>query len=205
MCSLERTDRFTRRLLAVIALLVLLMGCMGDTMYNLQIVRGDEFYEGSQFKIAETQTVEADRGDVLDRNGRVLVSNETVYQVELDTSLMGERRNEILLTLIRIAREQEEVWTDTLSVTLEGPFAFTREDPYYADYPNDDGTFRRVLTRLGELGVKMNWIDDPRVKPVEETVEQPVVEAEEPGFFERLKSFFTGESSSGSPAIIQKK
>ena len=205
MSSLERSDSFTRRLLAVIALLILLMGCMGATMYNLQIVRGDEFYEESQFKIAETQTVEADRGDVLDRNGRVLVSNETVYQVELDTSLMGERRNEILLTLIRIAREQEEVWTDTLSVTLEGPFAFTREDPYYADYPNDDGTFRRVLTRLGELGVKMKWIDDPRVKPVEETVEQPVVEAEEPGFFERLKSFFTGESSSGSPAIIQKK
>ena len=80
MFSLERNDHFTRRLLAVIALLVLLMGCMGATMYNLQIVRGDEFYEESQFKIAETQTVEADRGDVLDRNGRVLVSNETIYQ-----------------------------------------------------------------------------------------------------------------------------
>ena len=129
MFSLERNDHFTRRLLAVIALLVLLMGCMGATMYNLQIVRGDEFYEESQFKIAETQTVEADRGDVLDRNGRVLVSNETVYQVALDTSLMGERRNEILLTLVRIAREQGEEWDDTLSITRTAPFAFTREDP----------------------------------------------------------------------------
>ena len=191
MSFLERNDHFTRRLLAVIALLVLLMGCMGATMYNLQIVRGDEFYEESQFKIAETQTVEADRGDVLDRNGRMLVSNETVYQVRLDTSLMGERRGEILLALIRIAREQGEEWNDTLSITPGAPFVFTREDPYYADYPNEDGTHRRVLTRLGELGVKMKWIDDPRVVPVQEG-EQTPAEPEEPGFFERLKSFFTG-------------
>ena len=204
MFSLERNDHFTRRLLAVIALLVLLMGCMGATMYNLQIVRGDEFYEESQFKIAETQTVEADRGDVLDRNGRVLVSNETIYQVALDTSIMGERRNEILLTLIRIAREQGEEWSDTLSVTRSTPFVFNREDPYYADYPNEDGTHRRVLTRLGELGVKMKWIDDPRVVPVEEG-EQPPVEPEEPGFFDRLKNFFTGGESDGEPSILPKK
>ena len=204
MFSLERNDQFTRRLLAVIALLVLLMGCMGATMYNLQIVRGDEFYEESQFKIAETQTVEADRGDVLDRNGRVLVSNETVYQVSLDTSLMGERRSEILLSLIRIAREQGEEWTDTLSITRTGPFAFTREDPYYADYPNEDGTHRRVLTRLGELGVKMKWIDDPRVAPVEEG-EQTPAEPEEPGLFDRLKSFFTGGEEDSEPSILPKK
>ena len=103
---MDYKNQFTRRALAIIALLALLMGSMGATMYNLQIVRGDEFYAQSQLKIAETQTVEADRGDVLDRNGRVLVSNETVYQVTLDTSLMGERRNDILLSLIRIAREQ---------------------------------------------------------------------------------------------------
>ena len=90
---MERDPRFSRRLMAVIAVLVLLMGCMGATMYNLQIVRGDEFFARSQVTIAETETVESDRGDILDRNGRVLVSNQTVYQVVLDTSLMVEQRN----------------------------------------------------------------------------------------------------------------
>ena len=127
---MEKYPHFTRRILAVIALLALLMGCMGATMYNLQVVRGDEFYQQSQFKIAETQTVEADRGDVLDRNGRVLVSNETVYQVSLDTSVMEDDRNEILLSLIRIAREHEEQWADTLSISPQPPFVFTREAPY---------------------------------------------------------------------------
>ena len=193
---MDRNDQFTRRALAVIALLALLMGSMGATMYNLQIVRGDEFYEQSQLKIAETQTVEADRGDILDRNGRVLVSNETVYQVTLDTSLMGERRNEILLSLIRIARGQEEMWGDSLSITAQPPFTFTREDPYYADYLNEDGTTSRVLTRLGKLAVKMKWIDDPTAKPKSETT---AAVAEEPGFLEKLRDFFTGGASS-SPA-----
>ena len=39
---MDHNDQFTRRALAVIALLALLMGCMVATMYNLQIVRGDE-------------------------------------------------------------------------------------------------------------------------------------------------------------------
>ena len=191
---MEKYPHFTRRILAVIALLALLMGCMGATMYNLQVVRGDEFYQQSQFKIAETQTVEADRGDVLDRNGRVLVSNETVYQVTLDTSLMGDKRNDILLSLIRIAREQGEQWGDSLSVSLQPPFTFTREDPYYADYKNEDGTTSRVLTRLGKLAVKMKWIDDPTAIPQTENPAAPVIE--EPGFLEKLRDFFTGGASS---------
>ena len=55
---MDYKNQFTRRALAIIALLALLMGSMGATMYNLQIVRGDEFYAQSQLKIAETQTVE---------------------------------------------------------------------------------------------------------------------------------------------------
>lgn len=191
---MDHNNQFTRRALAVIALLALLMGCMGATMYNLQIVRGDEFYAQSQLKIAETETVEADRGDILDRNGRVLVSNETVYQVTLDTSLMGDKRNDILLSLIRIAREQGEQWGDSLSVSLQPPFTFTREDPYYADYKNEDGTTSRVLTRLGKLAVKMKWIDDPTAIP--QTEDPAAHVTEEPGFLEKLRDFFTGGASS---------
>jgi len=201
---MEREAHFTRRLLAVVVLLVLLMGCMGATMYNLQIVRGDEFYAESQVKIAETETVESDRGDILDRNGRVLVSNETVYQVVLDTSLMEERRNEIILALIHIAREQGEEWTDTLSISRTVPFTFTRKDPYYADYPNEDGTYTRVLTRLGELAVKMKWIDDPTVKPVEENVQTAPIQ-KQPGFFDRLEAFFFGDGEEDAPAAPEKE
>ena len=96
----------------MVGVLVLLMCCMGSALFDLQINQGDEFYKRSQLKIAETQTVEADRGDVLDRNGRVLVSNKTIYQVTLDTGLMGEKRNDTILALIEICRASGVEWAD---------------------------------------------------------------------------------------------
>ncbi len=57
-------------------------------LYQIQIVNGVYYQSQSALKISSIETVEAARGQILDRNGRVLVSNEVVYQVTLDTSLM---------------------------------------------------------------------------------------------------------------------
>ena len=53
------------------------------------MIHGAEYLARSpQNSIAETQTVEAARGDILDRYGRVLVSNRVTYQVALNTDAM---------------------------------------------------------------------------------------------------------------------
>ena len=70
--------QFNRRILAVALLLALMLTGMGATLYDLQVVNGRAYYEQSQRKIAETETVEAARGQILDRNGRVLVSDKAV-------------------------------------------------------------------------------------------------------------------------------
>ena len=94
--------QFRRRALAVAVLLALMVAGMGATLYDLQINNGADYYEQSQRRVAETQTVESARGQILDRNGQVLVSNRVVYQVTLDTSRMGSasKRNQILLELL---------------------------------------------------------------------------------------------------------
>ena len=65
--------QFSRRLCAVVVLLALILTGMGSALYDLQINNGEDYYRQSQYKIAETETVEAARGQILDRNGRVLV------------------------------------------------------------------------------------------------------------------------------------
>ena len=70
--------QFKRRILAVALLLAIMLTGMGATLYDLQVVHGQDYFEQSQRKISETETVEAARGQILDRNGRVLVSNEVV-------------------------------------------------------------------------------------------------------------------------------
>ena len=88
-------------------------------------VHGAEYRERSQRKIAQTETVEAARGSLLDRYGRELVTNRTSYNVALETSRMGEDKNAVLLELLDICREQEVEWTDTLPVSAQAPYVFT--------------------------------------------------------------------------------
>jgi penicillin-binding protein 2 len=96
-------------------------------LYDLQVVNGAEYRNQSERKISNTESVEAARGEILDRYGRVLVSNRTSYQVTLDAGLMGaeERRNPNLLSLIALCRARSVVWTDTLPVSAAEPFTST--------------------------------------------------------------------------------
>lgn len=136
---------------------------LGSTLYNIQKVNGDYYYEKSQTRIAETEIVESARGNILDSSGRTLVSNRTIYQVTLNTSLMGKdtERNATILSLIRLAQDSGVEWNDTLPITTEAPFSFTTDHPYTTATTDQDGVTTVSLTRLGKLAVKMKWIQDP--------------------------------------------
>ena len=117
------TKQFQRRVLAVVVLMALLLTGLGSVLYDLQINNGESYRRQSQYKIAETETVEAGRGQILDRNGRVLVSDKAVYQVKLNTSLMGKapQRNDAILSLLQVARATGTEWEDTLPISRQQP------------------------------------------------------------------------------------
>ena len=194
--------QFRRRALAVAVLLALMVAGMGATLYDLQINNGADYYEQSQRRVAETQTVESARGQILDRNGQVLVSNRVVYQVTLDTSLMkdedkdavtaaGSRRNDTLLALIEAARAEGVEWTDNLPISKTEPFTFTTDTPYYTTSVDEEGEIVHTLTRLGRLALELGWLEeDPTLDP--EKAAAPAPEPEEPGLLDRIVDFFTG-------------
>lgn len=196
--------QFSRRLCAVVVLLALILTGMGSALYDLQINNGEDYYRQSQYKIAETETVEAARGQILDRNGRVLVSNEVVYQVTLDPDLLQKSpdpedtrtpeqyRNDTLSTLLAICREAGVTWTDTLPISQTQPFTFTTEQPYYTTSTDEEGNTTQSLTQLGKLAVKMGWISDPTAQPEEEEAPQEEPAAKEPGLWDKIKAFLTG-------------
>ena len=194
--------QFRRRALAVAVLLALMVAGMGATLYDLQINNGADYYEQSQRRVAETQTVESARGQILDRNGQVLVSNRVVYQVTLDTSLMkdedkdavttaGSRRNDTILALIEAARAEGVEWTDSLPISKTEPFTFTTDTPYYTTSVDEEGETVHTLTRLGRLALELGWLEeDPTLDP--EKAAAPAPEPEEPGLLDRIVDFFTG-------------
>ena len=153
--------QFHRRGLGMLLLLAFILFGLGSSLYDAQMIHGAEYLARSQNSIAETQTVEAARGDILDRYGRVLVSNRVTYQVALNTDAMEKNRNDILLALIRIARDAGVEWEDTLPITAQPPFRYTTDTPFQYPTTDEEGSPTTSLTRLGRLAVKMKWIDDP--------------------------------------------
>ena len=153
--------QFHRRGLGMLLLLAVILFGLGSSLYDAQMIHGAEYLARSQNSIAETQTVEAARGDILDRYGRVLVSNRVTYQVALNTDAMEKNRNDILLALIRIARDAGVEWEDTLPITAQPPFRYTTDTPFQYPTTDEEGSPTTSLTRLGRLAVKMKWINDP--------------------------------------------
>ena len=156
------SKQFHKRTWAVVILLAVMLGGLGLSMYQTQIVRGAYYASQSSQKIVNIETVEAGRGEITDSYGRVLVTNRIGYQVTLDTSRMGSasKRNQILLELLDICREEGVSWNDSLAISQTQPFVYTSDDPFYVTSTNEDGTTTRSSTRLYRLAVKMGWISE---------------------------------------------
>ena len=141
--------QFHLRTLAVAGLLALLLLVFAGALYQLQIIKVDEYRAASTVKIANTETVEAARGEIVDRYGRTLVSNRATYEITLNTSIMGkeEERNAILLELIHICQDNGITWTDTLPISKDAPFTYTSGSPLV--YTDSEGKLQ--FNYLGAL------------------------------------------------------
>ena len=133
--------QFHSRIWGVVLVLVLLLTVLCSNLYSIQYTNGPEYAAQAVARVAEIEDVPASRGLILDRNGKVLVSNEISYRVTLDMGRMGEpeERCANLLSLIRVAREEGVTWADTLPLSASAPFTYTEERPFYTASTNEAG------------------------------------------------------------------
>lgn len=117
------------RLAAFALVVVLLIALCAGTLYKLQIIEGAAYYEESQNSLTSYPSVTAARGNILDRYGRVLVSNRECYNLKIsDTRLFSdevEDPNAVILQMINLVEAAGETYTDDLPITLEPPFEYT--------------------------------------------------------------------------------
>ena len=119
----------TPRLAALAAMLGVILLIYIGVLYNTQVTRHEEYLAKSIHSIAQEESIEASRGIITDRKGRVMVSNRSVYTLVFDTNLLkeGEDENEAILRLLKLCRGQSVAWTDTLPVSRSAPYTFTLE------------------------------------------------------------------------------
>lgn len=104
---------------------ILLVFCI--ELFYLQAVKGDEYFAQSLRKIAKTETVEAARGQILDRKGLPLATNRVSWKITLDLSQMGKTKDETLLALTKLCRASGVSWNDTLPISRQAPYLYTKE------------------------------------------------------------------------------
>ena len=113
------------------ALPLLLAAALLAVLYGLQVVNAAALQEESRSNITRTETVSASRGNILDRYGRALVTNEVSYDVVISRSALvtDSNPNGILLALISLVEEAGISHRDTLPLSDAAPFAYTGMTP----------------------------------------------------------------------------
>lgn len=115
------------RITALVVMLVALLGIYVYFLYQVQIVEGTERYNSATAITKDTRTVTAARGNILDRYGRVLVSNKECYNLVIDSTKLfaNDDPNAVILELIEMVRGFGDTYTDDLPITTDPPFEYT--------------------------------------------------------------------------------
>ena len=114
------------RLVAMAVILLVLLTVYLVFLYKLQIIKGEEYYNRSNEITTTTRPVTAARGNILDRYGRVLVSNKECYNLQIDTDKLfaNEDPNAVILELVKLVEGFGDSYTDDLPISREPPFEY---------------------------------------------------------------------------------
>jgi len=97
-------------------------------LFNLQIVNGESYREQSEKRLARETESYAPRGNIYDRYGKLLVTNETVYVLQLyRTKIEANELNEVLLKVANILEKNGDSYYNDIPIDFE-KMEFTKSE-----------------------------------------------------------------------------
>lgn len=140
-------------LIALVALAIIIR------LMTMQIVDGESYRSYLTEGYSVTKTIEASRGDIVDRYGRSLASSRVCYDITFDkNNVVKGNENSVILELIAILEENDEEWIDNLPLTDSAPFKYTgsesaqaklRKHLGLADFASADDVVYRLKEKYG--------------------------------------------------------
>jgi penicillin-binding protein 2 len=120
------------RLFPITIIYIILFSVIINRLFTLQIVQGPENVAKTVLKYEKSREIKSTRGNIYDRNGKLLASNVLTYSVVMEDSTKIEsnvQRNEIIHRLIQIIEKNGDT-LDTeffIKQNEEGELEFTIE------------------------------------------------------------------------------
>ncbi|MCM1047621.1 MAG: penicillin-binding transpeptidase domain-containing protein [Clostridiales bacterium] len=112
------------RLLILFLLIIGMGGYLIYTIFQLQIVHGEEYYNNFQLKITKEKTVASTRGNIWDRNGVLLAYNELAYSVTIEDVYesgrgKNDKLNSTIYQLIQMIERNGDSIINDFNITLD--------------------------------------------------------------------------------------
>ena len=139
---MERISKF--RAVMLLLLFVAILFFFSVRLFSLQIIETDGNTDNTQTYTTLTR-VKAARGDILDRNGNVMVGNRASYDLVFNHYVIksADSRNDHLYKLIKKCQELGIEYNDHFPVTETRPFEYNLNDftaawrTYFQNYMRD--------------------------------------------------------------------
>ncbi len=145
---MERVTKF--RVVVLLVLLAVLVGFFGFRAYSVQVVNAASS-DSSISTYTYYTPVSAARGQILDRNGNILVSNRASYNLIINSYVLynSENPNESLRQLLNLCQDMHLEYAEHLPISLEKPYEYR-----FDDYPETwQSYFKQYLSAR-------NWDSD---------------------------------------------
>lgn len=136
------------------------------TLFNLQIINGENYREQSEKRMLRTKNITAPRGEIYDRNGVILATNKLSYDVELyKVRVSTKEQNDGILRLVEILNENSDKVYSTFPVNddLNGfNFENTEEEQKWKKEMKLDSTltFDQVIDKYIEKYELQDYSDN---------------------------------------------
>ena len=176
---MERRKKPGRRITAFTVAVLFLFSLFLADLFRIQIVNAEQ-YEASNVALSQNDTViEAARGEILDCNGRPLVTNRQVNSIIFNGSYFPstkdqEQRNEIIISLIRLTEKYGSEWNFEIPLYFDDNHNIHFIEDAQKDikllksksvlYLNEYATAQNCFDELKEKFSLQNYSDDDALK-----------------------------------------
>ena len=139
-------------------------------LFDMQIIDGEKYLKTAESRLSTNITDKAQRGDILDRYGRVLVTSRSGYSVVMQkTSNDNDALNEALAKIFDILTETGNSISDSFPFSTHEPFEYIfasesekkewfRANKYTGEYINEDMSPYDLIQGYSNIyGVSGEW------------------------------------------------
>jgi len=162
---------FQNRIAVIITLFCITSVILVHRLFVLQIVNGQEYFDNYKLQIQKTKEVEGTRGNIYDRNGKLIAYNELAFSVTIEDNgdydnleQKNKEINQVISTIIDIVESNNDTVINNFGIILDS------EDNYVFIADSDTQRLRFIADVYGQAK-----IDDLTEEQKHQTAEDIII------------------------------